>query len=102
MLVALLCPFLGAINDKYGVRYNSALALLGLACVGAAVSFFEAYSSLDKFWYLLAAHLMLGWWETTINYGVSYLFGVYSASYAFAFVKTAEVVAGLIILPLVL
>ena len=99
MIVALLCPFLGYLNDKQGVRVNSAIALTGLAVCGATVSFFEIYSDLTKFWYLLTAHLMLSWWETTINYGVSYIFGLYSGSYAFAFIKTADVLASLVFLP---
>lgn len=102
LAVGLCCPLLGLLNDGCGIRYNSAIALIGLACTGATVSYFDTYSDMNKFWYLLVAHLLLSWWEITINYGISHLFGVYSASYALGFVKTAEVLAGLVMLPLVL
>ena len=51
---------------------------------------------------MIAVHFVLSWWETTINYSVSHLFGVYAGSYALSFVKFADVIAALIILPLVL
>ena len=101
-IVGLLCPFIGILNDRYGVRVNSTLAMIGLALCGAAVSFFEIYDNSTKFWYLLVAHSMLSWWETTLFYGISHLYGVYSATHAVGFVKTADMLASLVFLPAIL
>ena len=60
------------------------------------------YDSSTKFWYLLAAHLMLSWWDTTLYYGISHLYGVYSAAHAVGFVKSAEMLASLVFLPAIL
>lgn len=102
LTAGLLAPLFGLSNDVLGIRFNSTLGALALACCAFCVAWYDIFNDLSNATFLVATYTCLAWQTTTISYACSHLFGIKCGLFCLSYVRTATLAAVLVVLTLTL